>query len=174
MQSKESIMDMIIKDPEGYAKYKENVSEGLDLSEVDFSNTTLENIDFSYTDLSGTSFADCALSNCNFSNADLNATDFKHARVVECDFTEAVLNGTDFSYAEVSYCNFPDADMTGCILLETDLSNSDLSSSQNLAASRADETTIWPDEEFLPEEFDTNYTDKDDEESEESSYESDY
>ena len=173
MQSKESIMDMIIKNPEEYAAYKEQNSEGIDLSEVDFSNTTLENIDFSSTELNGASFADCSISNCNFSNADLNATDFTHARVVECDFTEAVLNGTDFSYAEVSYCNFPDADMTGYILLETDLNNSDLSSSLNLAASRADETTIWPDEEFLPADFDTNYT-KEDEEGEEPSYEQDY
>ena len=67
MHSKESIMDLIIKNPEEYAKYKSQQDEMLDLSEVDFSNTTLENIDFSNTELGGASFADCAISNCNFS-----------------------------------------------------------------------------------------------------------
>ena len=50
--------------------------------------------------------------------------------------------------------------MAGCILSETDLSNSDLTASVNLHASRYDDDTIWPDDDMLPEDFDvTNHRD---------------
>ena len=113
------------------------------------------------------------ISNCNFTGSDLNAADFTRANLVECDFSEGVLNGTDFSYATVNYCNFTDADMAGCIVKEADLTDSDFSASDNLSATRADDTTLWPDNELLPDDFDTNYT-KDDEEGEEESNISDY
>ena len=142
-------------------------------NELDFSNVQLEEIDFSNTELAGTTFTDSHLSNVNFSGADLNATDFTRANVVECDFSESILNGTDFSYATVNYCNFTDADMAGCIVKEAELSDSDFSASINLSATRADETTIWPDNDLLPDDFDTNYSkngNDDEEESEVSDY----
>ena len=40
------------------------------------------------------------------------------------------------------------------------------SASDNLSATRADETTIWPDNDLLPDDFDTNYTKEDSEEEE--------
>ena len=80
------------------------------------------------------------------------------AEVVECTFNESVLNGTDFSYAKVDYSNFSDADMAGAIFQGADLTNSDFSMSENLNACRFDEETIWPDNEYLPECFDTKYS----------------
>ena len=74
---------------------------------------------------------------------------------MECDFTDALLTGADCSYASMTYCNFSDSDMAGCILSETDLSNSDLSASQNLNSSRFDDDTVWPDDDMLPEDFDS-------------------
>ena len=62
--------------------------------------------------------------------------------------------------------------MAGCIVKEADLTDSDLSASLNLSATRADETTIWPDNDKLPDDFDTNYTKEDSEEEEDTS--SDY
>ena len=44
--------------------------------------------------------------------------------------------------------------MAGCILSESDLSNSDLTAALNLNAARYDEDTIWPDDDMLPEDFD--------------------
>ncbi len=173
MYSKEELAELIINNAEEYNEFKKGVSEELDLTELDFSNTNLEGVDFTNTELAGTSFVDANLSSTNFSGADLNAAEFTRANLVECDFSEAVLNGTDFSYATVSYCNFTDADMAGCIVKEADLSNSDFSASENLSATRADDTTIWPDNELLPDDFDTNYT-KEDEDNEESSTISDY
>ena len=45
--------------------------------------------------------------------------------------------------------------MAGAILLETTFDNTDLSSAANLQASRFDDTTVWPDDEYLPEDFDS-------------------
>ena len=56
--------------------------------------------------------------------------------------------------------------MAGCIVKEAELSDSDLSASLNLSATRADETTIWPDNDLLPDDFDTNYA-KDNEDDDE-------
>ena len=49
--------------------------------------------------------------------------------------------------------------MAGCIFEETDLTDSDLSNSENLAACRFDSETIWPDSDLLPEDFDGVYSD---------------
>ena len=48
-----------------------------------------------------------------------------------------------------------DADMAGCVLTEADLSDSDLGGCDNLTACRFDETTVWPSQDYLPEDFDT-------------------
>ena len=72
-------------------------------------------------------------------------------------FLISVLNGTDFSYSKADYCNFSDADMAGAIFQGADLTNSDFSAAENLNACRFDEETIWPDNEYLPEDFDSNY-----------------
>jgi len=172
MYSKEELSELIIKNPDEFNNYRKTIGQGIDLTELDFSNLTLEGIDFSNSELAGTSFVDTHLSNVSFVSSDLNATDFTRANIVECDFTEGVLNGTDFSYATVNYCNFTDADMAGCIVKEADLSDSDFTASLNLPATRADETTIWPDNDLLPDDFDTNYA-KEDSEEEDSSI-SDY
>ena len=68
------------------------------------------------------------------------------------------MNGTDFSYATVNYSNFTDSDMAGCVFNESNLENSDFSAAENMDAVRFDESTIWPDIDMLPEDFDTTYT----------------
>ncbi len=158
MRSKDELVELILNSPEEYNSYKSDTKGEIDLSECDFSNSTITNIDFSHCDLSGSSFADAHLADVNFSDCDLKSTDFTRATILECDFSESLLNGTDFSLARVDYCNFADADMAGVIFIETDLSNSDFTASQNLTACRFDDTTIWPDPEMLPEDFDTSYS----------------
>ncbi len=78
---------------------------------------------------------------------------------MESDFTDTILIGADYSYATVHFCNFTDADMAGCIFLESDLTNSDVSGAYNLNACRFDEETIWPELDMLPEDFDATYSD---------------
>lgn len=166
--AKEELWELIKKSPDEFNTWKEG-QENVDLSELDFSYLALNEVDFSNADLNSSSFADAQLSSINFKGADLTSVDFTRANVLESDFSEAVLTGADYSYATVTYCNFTDADMAGGIFMESDLSNSDLSASFNLNACRFDETTIWPDAEMLPEDFDATYSDdlsslKDDEE----------
>lgn len=158
MHSKEELINLILTDIESFNNELKNSKSTVDLSETDFSNTTLEGAEFVNADLTSSSFADAHLTEVRFSGCDLTAVDFTRANIVECEFHDSILNGTDFSYSKLDYCNFSEADMSGAILQGADLSNSDLSMSENLSACRFDEETLWPDNEYLPEEFDSRYS----------------
>lgn len=171
--SKEELVDLLLNDVEAFNDAIKGKAE--DLSEVDFSNSAIEGAVFDNVDLTSSSFADSQLTDVRFIGCDLTSVDFTRTTLTECQFNESVLNGTDFSYATVRYCGFPDADLAGAIVREADLSNSDFTMSENLSASRFDDTTIWPDSEYLPEDFDSSYSDdlsslKDDEDYEPSDY----
>lgn len=173
MLSKEDLIELLLEDVSSFNK--EMDGNPVDLSETDFSGVNLEGAVFDNVDLSSSSFADSNLTDVKFINCDLTSVDFNRANLVECAFTDSVLNGTDFSYGTVDYCNFADADLAGAILRDTDFTNSDFSMSMNLNASRFDDTTVWPDNEYLPEDFDSSYSDdlsslKDDEDYEVSDY----
>ena len=173
MLSKEELVSLLVDDVNAF---NEEVRKGaFDLSETDFSGITLEGAVFDNADLTSSSFADAQLTDVKFLGCDLTSVDFTRSNLVECAFNESVLNGTDFSYATVDYCNFADADLAGAIVREADLTNSDFSASENLNACRFDDTTVWPDNEYLPEDFDSSYSDdlsslKDDEDYEQSDY----
>lgn len=172
--TKEEIIELLRKSPDKFNEWKLEQEE-IDLSEVDFSGIVLHEIDFSDVDLNSSSFADSNLSFVNFTNADLTSVDFTRSKILECDFSESLLTGADCSYSEMTYCNFTDCDLAGCVFSETDLSNSDLTAALNLHASRYDSDTIWPDVEYLPEDFDSTYKDdlsslKDDDDMEISEY----
>ena len=158
MYTKDQLSDMILHDVDAFNSFRAKSDEEVDLTELDFSNATLESVDFTNCDLSGSTFADTTLSLVNFTDANLESVDFTRANVVECSFSESVLNGTDFSYSKVDYCNFSDADLAGAIFQGADLTNSDLSMAENLSACRFDEETVWPDNEYLPEDFDSKYS----------------
>lgn len=157
MERKEELADILVNDVEKFNEIIKN--SNTDMSELDLSNITVEGAIFNNVDLTSSTFADSQLNDVKFINCDMTSVDFTRATLLECMFNESLLNGTDFSYASVNYCGFSDADLAGAILREADFSNSDLSMSENLNASRFDDTTEWPDSEYLPEDFDTNYTD---------------
>ena len=173
MLSKERLAELLINDVEAFNR--ELNGKAIDMSEMDFTGINLEGAVFDNVDLTSSSFADSNLTEVKFLGCDLTSVDFNRANLVECAFSESILNGTDFSYAKVDYCNFADADLAGAIMLEADFTNSDFSMAENLNASRFDDTTIWPDNEYLPEEFDSSYSDdlsslKDDDDYEASDY----
>ncbi len=156
MLSKEELVDLLLSDIQ---QFNDEVKNGnYDLSETDLSGTNLNGAEFINVDLTSSSFADSHLTEVKFDGCDLTSVDFTRAEIIECGFNESVLNGTDFSYAKVDYCNFSDADMAGTIFQGADLTDSDLSMSENLNACRFDEETVWPDNEYLPEDFDTKYS----------------
>ena len=173
MLSKDELVDLLLNNVEEFNA--EMDGKPVDLSETDFSGIIVEGAVFNNVDLNSSSFADAHLTDVKFLNCDMTSVDFKRANLVECVFNESILNGADYSYATVDYCNFSEADLAGAILRDADLSNSDLSLSENLNASRFDDTTVWPDNEYLPEDFDSIYSDdlsslKDDEDYEPSDY----
>ncbi len=157
MLSKEDLSEMLVNNVEEF----NNAMDGteIDLSELDFSNNTIESAKFDNVDLTSSTFADSKLVEVSFTNCDLTSVDFNRATLVECTFNDSVLNGTDFSFATADYCNFADADLAGAIFRDADLSSSDLSGAENLNACRFDDTTIWPDNENMPDDFDSSYTD---------------
>ena len=175
MLSKEELIELLTTDSEAFNKEIKSVKGGADLTESDFANISLEGVIFDNTDLTSSSFADANLTNVKFDGCNLTSVDFTRANLVECSFNESVLNGTDFSYAKVDFSNFSDADMAGSIFQSADLSNSDFTMAENLSACRFDEDTIWPDNDLLPEDFDTNYSSdlsslKDDDDYEQTDY----
>ena len=173
MFSKEELVSLLNSDVEAFNKAIKG--QDADLTELDFSNSSVEGAIFNNVDLTSSSFADSQLTDVKFLGCDLTSVDFTRSTLVECAFNESVLNGTDFSYANVDYCNFSDADLAGAIVREADLTNSDFSMAENLSASRFDDTTVWPDMEYLPDDFDSSYSDdlsslKDDEDYEQTDY----
>lgn len=158
MLSKEELVNLVNKDIEAFNDEIKNTKGGVDLSETDFSNSNLEGAEFINVDLTSSSFADSHLTEVKFDGCDLTSVDFTRANIIESSFNESVLNGTDFSYSKVDYCNFSDADLAGAIFQGADLTNSDLSMAENLSACRFDEETVWPDNEYLPEDFDSKYS----------------
>lgn len=154
MVSKEELVNLLSTDIDAFNKEAKNA----DLSETDFSGINLEGAEFVNVDLTSSTFADSHLTEVKFDGCDLTSVDFTRANIIECSFNESVLNGADFSYSRADFCNFSDSDMAGAILQGADLTNSDLSMSENLSACRFDEETVWPDNEYLPEDFDTNYS----------------
>ncbi len=157
MLSKEELVNLLVNDTETFNN--EVKGKTVDLSETDLSNLTIESAIFDNVDLTSCSFADSQLTDVKFDGCDLTSVDFTRSKLVECVFSESVLNGADFSYAAVNYCNFPDSDLAGAILRDADLTDSDFSSCENLNASRFDDTTVWPDNENLPDDFDSSYSD---------------
>lgn len=154
--SKENLVSLILNNYREFeAQHKKD--SNMDITEADFSGSTIEEADFTNIDFSGSSFSECNLSNIKFIDCDLTSVDFSRAQVSECDFSGSILNGTSFNYASVNYCNFTDADMAGANFSEANLEDSDFSTSENLDSCRFDEGTVWPENEKLPEDFDCTY-----------------
>ena len=158
MLSKEELINLALTNVEQFNEEIKSIKGGADLSETDFSGVNLEGIEFINADLNSSSFADTNITNSKFEGCDLTSVDFTRAGLVETSFVESVLNGADFSYAKVDYCNFSDADVAGAIFQSADLSNSDFSMAENMNACRFDEDTVWPDNDYLPEDFDSKYS----------------
>ena len=159
MKSKDELIELILNDTAAFNEYVlENQSKGIDLSEADLSNVEIKDLCFINIDLTSSTFSDSHLVNVKFEECDLSSADFTRSSTTECDFSGSILNGADFSYAVLDYCSFNESDMAGVVFQESDLSNSDLSTSYNLSACRFDDGTVWPDADMLPDNFDGMYS----------------
>ncbi len=154
---KDELINLLLNNKDEFATKKAEMGDDIDLSESELSALDLSDLDLSNIDFSGAVFSESSIVGVNFSNCDLTSADFSRCKIEECDFSGCILNGTNFSYATLNFCNFNEADMAGCVLNEAELTDSDFATSENLSACRFDEGTIWPDNEKLPEDFDSTY-----------------
>lgn len=172
MTTKDEAVKMILSNNKNL---QDEINKFEDLSEIEIIAQEINDITFEDIDFSGSVFAESALTNVHFSNCDLTGIDFTRTTLTECEFSHCTLSNADFSYSTINFCSFSESDMAGAIFNEADLTDSDLSLSENLNACRFDDGTIWPDSDKLPEDFDATYNDdlsslKDEEDNEESIY----
>lgn len=132
-------------------------SELIDLTELDFRGCELKDANLSNCDLTGSDFSAMYLKNVNFNGSDLTSIDFTGSTLKGCDFTNSILNGIKFNSVTIHKCEFEEADFSGADLSSADISSSDLSTTKNLTECIFDGSTIWPDEDMLPDGFETVY-----------------
>ena len=110
-------------------------------TDVDAFNTEIRNVKGGI-DLSETDFSNIELEGAEFFNVDLTSSSFADSHLTEVKFDACDLTSVDFTRANVVECSFSESVLNG-----TDLS-----------ACRFDEETVWPDNEYLPEDFDSKYS----------------
>lgn len=156
---KDDLIQLILKeDIEGFnaLKEKNNISS-FDLSEVDFNGLTLNNINLNGVDLNGANFGESSLEGADLTDANLTSANFSGANLQYCNFNNSNLSGVHFCRATIIEADFSEANLNGSDLREADLTGSDLSTSVNLPQTKFDKFTVWPDNQHLPDDFDTNY-----------------
>lgn len=87
--------------------YNEN-----DGTQLNYSNTLIQNIDFIGMNLMLANFENAVFENCNFNNATLNYAVFKGAKFKNCFIDKAVAEETDFSSAIFENCKMTDSVFT--------------------------------------------------------------
>ncbi len=132
----------------------------LNLTELDFSSMKLTNVNLSKTDLSSSDFNEAELLNIDFSESDLSSSNFTHSKITESNFTEGILEGAILNHAVIKKCEFAATDLNGAHFCETNLSNSDLSTSENIQQSIHNSETVWPTAENLPDDFEPETDEK--------------
>jgi uncharacterized protein YjbI with pentapeptide repeats len=98
-----------------------------DLSETDFSNIVLADVDLSGTDLRYTKFVGAFLLRARLENANLFNVDFRHANLQQANFSEAKLGDANLKYADLSEAKFIHAGFLSANLSYTKLNGADFS-----------------------------------------------
>ncbi len=96
-----------------------------DMSNWDFSQMRLYDVDFSSCDLSGALFTNTSHRTNNFSGSDLSGADFRGSQLDRSRFIGANLSGADFRGSVVEF-----ADFTGAIIRYADFSQSKFNDDQ--------------------------------------------
>ncbi len=128
-------------------------SDFLDLTEIDLSNIKILGANFSKTDLSGSDFSQSEIEDIDFSGSDLSSVNFSHSTITGSNFVETSIEGSLFNNAGIISGDFSEVNFNGVNICGTDFTGVDLSLSINLMQSIYDADTVWPDEDYLPEDF---------------------
>ena len=82
------------------------------LKDAKFASANLTNADFTSSVATGASFAGANLTNAIFASSVLTGASFRNADLTNVDFSGATLAGVDFSIATIAGANFKDTDVT--------------------------------------------------------------
>ncbi|WP_026688895.1 pentapeptide repeat-containing protein [Alteribacter aurantiacus] len=104
---------------------------GIDLQEVQTSNSVFENCDFSGAKLNDSHHHTSAFLNCDFHMANLWTVHFSHCKMTGSSFIEAILTGMSIEEGDWSYTNFRlqalgKQNFTNVRLMEADFYEADL------------------------------------------------
>ena len=155
---RENLIQLLLKeDVKSFNALREKeTTTKIDLSETDLEGLTLNNANFSEFELNGVNFADSSLENAIFTNTNLTTTNFTGADLKYCNFNNANLSGAYLTNTDATEADFTDANFNGTDLRETNFTNAELSASVNLSQAKFDNLTIWPENQNLPEDFDSS------------------
>ena len=128
-----------------------------DFTEIDLSGIELTGANFSYADLTGSDFGEAVLNEVDFTGCDLTSVNFSRANISAANFSNTIMNGTKFNSSTVEDSDFADADLSGTDFSDADLSSSDFALAQNMSMCRFDSYTVWPEQDALPEDFESEY-----------------
>jgi len=101
---------------------------GQNLSDADFQDATLINVDLSSANLADAYFEDATLTNADLSSANLTDADFYRAVLADADLSSANLANAYLRSATLTDANLGSANLTNAYLRDATLTNADLSS----------------------------------------------
>lgn len=125
----------------------------VDLSEIDLSNIKISGANLSRVDLSGSDLSKTEIEDIDFSYSDLSSVNFSNSTITDTNFVEAVIEGSLLHNSSVISGDFTEVDFNGVNVCGTDFTGADLSLSKNLMQSVYDAGTVWPEEDYLPDDF---------------------
>ena len=131
--------------------YHDDIS--LDLTEIDLNDMKLSGANLSKVDLSGSDFSKSDIEKINFSDSDLSSVNFSHTTIAESNFINAIFEGSLLTSINVISGDFTEVDFNGVNICGANLTGADLGLCKNLMQSVYDTDTLWPDNDFLPDEF---------------------
>lgn len=105
---------------------------GMDLRDLSFKNTTIDNVDFSYTHGRNADFTGASIKNSTFNNTCLRLGSWSGATIQNTTFACAELQGSDFSHARFKDVHMLEANLScsgfeGSRLYRVDLHNTNSS-----------------------------------------------
>ena len=111
---------------------------GANLEGANLKEASLKDAKFKNVNLTGANLKEVDLREQDFSNSDLSYINLKEAQLNEIDFRNAILKGANLKEASISEVNFGNADLTGVNLSEASIHET------NFKGATASSSTIFP------------------------------
>lgn len=136
---------------------KRSYNDNIDLTELDFKDSSLKGAKLCKADLSGSDLSEAELIEVDFTGSNLGSVNFAHSVLMDCCFAETTLEGSIFTACEFVNCDFSEAEFNGANICGADFTGSDLSLCENLMHTSYNKNTVWPSDECLPDNFEPEY-----------------